>query len=264
MELELNEKIVLVTGGASNIGRSICLNLSREGAKVIVVDIDKEQAEATKEFIAQVTHNHAEVAICDVSNYDEVKTLFSKLKTQFGQIDVLVNGAGWDQLQYFTQTDPIFWEKIIKINFLSTLNCCSHALPIMISQMSGTIISISSDASKQGEPKEAVYGAMKAGINSFMKTLARENGRFGIRCNVICPGVTIPESPEEAGQKSMWRNIDSMFSEDQLTKIAQTLPLKKLGKPEDIANAVLFLASNKMSGHITGQVLSVSGGYSMT
>ena len=104
---------------------------------------------------------------------------------------------------------------------------------------------------------------MKAGVNSFMKTIAKENGRYGVRCNTVCPGVTIPEDDTEVGHNSMWKNIDSMFTQEQLAKIAKTLPLKKIGRPQDVANAVLFLASNKVAGHITGQVLSVSGGYSM-
>ena len=108
-----------------------------------------------------------------------------------------------------------------------------------------------------------MYGGIKAGINSFMKTIAKENGRYGIRCNVVCPGVTIPEEDEEIGEKSMWVNKDQMFTPDQLEKVAKALPLKKVGRPRDVANAVVFLASDQVAGHITGQVLSVSGGYSM-
>ena len=106
---------------------------------------------------------------------------------------------------------------------------------------------------------------MKAGINSFMKTIAKENGRNGIRCNVVCPGVTIPECrTKEVGENSMWLdNVDQMFTAEQLEKVARALPLKKLGRPRDVANAVLFLASDAAAGHVTGQVLSVSGGYSM-
>jgi NAD(P)-dependent dehydrogenase (short-subunit alcohol dehydrogenase family) len=132
----------------------------------------------------------------------------------------------------------------------------------MIPNNKGAIVAISSDASRQGEPREAVYGGCKAAVNSFMKTIAKENGRYGIRCNVVCPGVTIPEEDEEVGANSMWRNMDSMFTQDQLQKVAAALPLKKVGHPRDIAGAVVFLASG-MAGHITGQVLSVSGGYSM-
>ena len=95
-----------------------------------------------------------------------------------------------------------------------------------------------------------------------MKTIAKENGRFGIRCNVVCPGVTVPESSDEIGNTSMWANADAMFTPEQFEKIAKSLPLRKLGRPSDIANAVVFLAS-AAAGHITGKVLSVSGGYSM-
>jgi 2-hydroxycyclohexanecarboxyl-CoA dehydrogenase len=132
----------------------------------------------------------------------------------------------------------------------------------MIPQQSGAIVSISSDASRQGEPREAVYGGVKAAINSFMKTVAKENGRYGIRCNMVCPGVTIPQNDEEVGTTSMWSVPGAMFTPEQLEKVAKALPLKKIGRPADIAGAVVFLSSSA-AGYITGQVLSVSGGYSM-
>lgn len=116
--------------------------------------------------------------------------------------------------------------------------------------------------SRQGEAREAVYGGVKAAVNSFMKSIAKENGRYGVRCNVVCPGVTVPESTDEVGGTSMWSVPDAMFTEEQFDKIAKTLPLRKLGRPADIAGAVVFLASGA-AGHVTGQVLSVSGGYSM-
>lgn len=163
---------------------------------------------------------------------------------------------------FFTQTTPELWEKIIRVNFVGNLNCTYTALAIMAPQNHGSIVSISSDASRQGEPREAVYGGMKAAINSFMKTIAKEHGRDNIRCNVVCPGVTIPEQIAEVGTNSMWIDKDSMFTAEQLEKVAKSLPLKKIGRPADVANAVVFLASDA-AGHVTGQVLSVSGGYSM-
>jgi NAD(P)-dependent dehydrogenase (short-subunit alcohol dehydrogenase family) len=163
---------------------------------------------------------------------------------------------------YFTDTTPEFWQKVISVNYVGVLNGTRAALRYMIPQQRGSIVAISSDASRQGEPREAVYGGVKAAINSFMKTVAKENGRVGIRCNVVCPGVTIPEDDEEVGENSMWRDRDSMFTPEQLDKVARSLPLRKLGRPRDVANAVVFLASDA-AGHITGQVLSVSGGYTM-
>ena len=199
----------------------------------------------------------------DVTDSDGVDALFANAVERCGSVDVLVNCVGWDQLMFFTDTSPELWQKIIQINYVGVLNCTRSALRHMVPQQRGSIVSISSDASRQGEPREAVYGGVKAAINSFMKTIAKENGRAGIRCNVVCPGVTIPEESEEVGESSMWRDKDSMFTPEQLEKVARSLPLRKLGRPRDVANAVVFLSSDLVAGHVTGQVLSVSGGYSM-
>ncbi len=263
MDLQLKDKAVIVTGAGSNIGRAITLGFAREGAKIILGDIDVKQAEAVAGQARSLGAASADVIRCDVTQLDQVQAMFKYAVERFGTVDVLVNNVGWDQLMFFTQTTPEFWHKIIQINFIGVLNCTYAALAVMAPKNSGAIVSISSDASRQGEPREAVYGGMKAGINSFMKTIAKENGRNGIRCNVVCPGVTIPEEEDEVGANSMWVNKDAMFTPDQLDKIAKALPLKKVGRPRDIANAVLFLASNAVAGHVTGQVLSVSGGYSM-
>ncbi len=263
MNLDLDKKTAIVTGGASNIGRAISISLAKEGANVIVADLDTEQGQITSDFADEQYSGEVIFHQCDVTDTKSVKSLFEMTVGKYGTVDVLVNAVGWDELQYFTATEPSFWNKIIEINFKGILNCTFEALKIMNAKGSGSIVSISSDASKQGEPREAVYGAMKAGVNSLMKTVAKENGRYGVRCNTVCPGVTIPQDDTEVGDNSMWKNIDSMFTQEQLAKIAKTLPLKKIGRPQDVANAVLFLASNKVAGHITGQVISVSGGYSM-
>lgn len=262
MDLGLKDKAIIVTGGGSNIGRAIVLAFAREGAKVMIGDIDVAQAEAVAAAAREAGATAVDVAGCDVTDLSQVQAMFKQATDAFGGLDVLVNNVGWDQLMFFTQTTPDLWEKIIRVNFVGTLNCTYTALAIMAPQNHGAIVSISSDASRQGEPREAVYGGMKAGINSFMKTIAKENGRNGIRCNVVCPGVTIPEDDAEVGANSMWVDKDSMFTAEQLEKVAKSLPLKKIGRPDDVANAVVFLASSA-AGHITGQVLSVSGGYSM-
>jgi 2-hydroxycyclohexanecarboxyl-CoA dehydrogenase len=263
MDLEFTDKSVIVTGGASNIGRAITLGFAREGARIVLGDIDTVQAEIVAEEARAAGAAAIEVVACDVTQLDQVEAMFQRAVDLSGTVDVLINNVGWDDLMFFTQTTPDFWRKIIDINFVGVLNCTYTALSIMAPANSGSIVSISSDASRQGESREAVYGAMKAGINSFMKTVAKENGRNGIRCNVVCPGVTIPADDEEIGSNSMWVNKDSMFTAEQLEKVAKSLPLKKIGRPHEVANAVLFLASNAAAGHVTGQVMSVSGGYSM-
>ena len=262
MDLELKGKSVIVTGGGSNIGRAIVLAFAAEGAHITIGDVDTAQAEKTAGFATKLGAASVQVLKTDVTSLEQVQAMFKAATDRHGRVDVLVNNVGWDSLMFFTQTTPEFWRKVIDINYVGVLNCTKTALDIMIKQNGGAIVSISSDASRQGEPREAVYGGVKAAINSFMKTIARENGRYGIRCNVVCPGVTLPETADEVGGSSMWTNADSMFTPEQLEKVTKALPLRKVGRPQDVANAVVFLASAK-AGHVTGQVLSVSGGYSM-
>ncbi len=261
MDLNLKGKSVVVTGGGSNIGRAIVLGFAVEGAHITIGDLDEEQAGKVAELARQKGAASVQAIKTDVTDMDQVKAMFKAATDKHGTVDVLVNGVGWDQLMFFTQTTPELWQKIIQINYVGVLNCTKCVLDIMIPKNTGAIVSISSDASRAGESREAVYGGVKAAINSFMKTIAKENGRYGIRCNVVCPGVTLPQGNDEIGRASMWIN-NSFFTPDQYEKIAKSLPLRRLGRAEDTANAVVFLAS-PAAGYVTGQVLSVSGGYTM-
>jgi len=263
MDLDLKGKSVVVTGGGSNIGRAITLAFADEGANITIGDIDPEQAERVAELARSRGASGAKVVKTDVREFEQAQALIKAATDQYAGLDVLVNNVGWDQPMFFTQTTPEFWRKVIDLNFVGNLNCSKAALDVMVPAGNGCIVSLSSDASRQGEPREAVYGGLKAGVNSLMKSLAKENGRYGIRCNAVCPGITIPAADDEVGKVSMWTKKDDMFTEEQLERIAKALPMKKIGKPGDIANAVLFMASNKAAGYITGQILSVSGGYSM-
>ena len=262
MDLNLKGKSVVVTGGGSNIGRAIVLTFAVEGAHITVGDLDDGQAEKVAELARKKGAASVQVIKTDVTDMDQVKAMFKAATDRHGTVDVLVNNVGWDQFMFFTQTTPELWQKIIQINYVGMLNCTKCVLDIMIPKNTGAIVSISSDASRAGEPREAVYGGVKAAINSFMKTIAKENGRYGIRCNVVCPGVTVPEETDEIGSTSMWTKKDSFFTPEQFERVAKALPLRRLGRGEDTANAVVFLAS-PAAGYITGQVLSVSGGYTM-
>lgn len=262
MDLGLKDKSVVITGGASNIGRGIVLAFAGEGAHITVGDLDDQQAEKVADLARKNGAASVQVVKTDVTDLDQVKAMFRAATDRHGTVDVLVNNVGWDQFMFFTQTTPELWQKIIRINYVGVLNCTKCVLDIMIPNQAGAIVSISSDASRSGEPREAVYGGVKAAINAFMKTIAKENGRYGIRCNVVCPGVTVPQATDEIGGASMWNKTESFFTPEQFEKIAKTLPLRKLGRAEDTANAVVFLASSA-AGYITGQVLSVSGGYTM-
>jgi NAD(P)-dependent dehydrogenase (short-subunit alcohol dehydrogenase family) len=263
MDLQLQGRSVVVTGAGSNIGRAVALAFAAEAAALTLADIDERQTRRVVELAGSSGAADAQFVHTDVTDLAAAEAMFGAADARYGSVDVLVHCVGWDQLMFFTETTPELWDKIIRLNYVGLLNCTKAALSYMVAQQRGSIVSISSDASRQGEPREAVYGGVKAAINSFMKSIARENGRAGIRCNVVCPGVTIPEDDDEVGETSMWHDKDSMFTAEQLEKVARSLPLRKIGRPRDIANAVVFLASDAVAGHITGQVLSVSGGYTM-
>jgi NAD(P)-dependent dehydrogenase (short-subunit alcohol dehydrogenase family) len=263
MDLDLQGKSVIVTGGASNIGRAITLGFAAEGARVTIADLDTAAGERVAALALQDGAAAARVVRTDVTDLASVQALFQETNEAHGGIHCLVNNVGWDKLMFFTQTTPELWQKLIAINYLGVLNCTKTALDYLIPAGGGSIVSISSDASRQGEPREAVYGGLKAAVNSFMKTIAKENGRYNIRCNCVCPGVTVPDTVEETSENSMWKDKNAMFTDEQFAAIAKTLPLRRIGKPSDIANAVVFLSSAKAASFITGQVLSVSGGYSM-
>jgi NAD(P)-dependent dehydrogenase (short-subunit alcohol dehydrogenase family) len=263
VDLQLQGRSVVVTGAGSNIGRAVALAFASEGTSLTLGDIDEQQTRRVVELARRSGAADAQFVHTDVTDGARADAMIGAAEERYGSVDVLVNCVGWDQLMFFTETTPEFWDKVISINYVGVLNCTKAALARMIPQQRGSIVSISSDASRQGESREAVYGGVKAAINSFMKSIARENGRAGIRCNVVCPGVTIPEDDDEVGATSMWRDRESMFTPEQLEKVARALPLRKIGRPRDVANAVVFLASDAVAGHITGQVLSVSGGYSM-
>ena len=262
MDSGLKGSSVIITGGGSNIGRAIVLAFAAEGANITIGDVNLGQAETVVAEAKANGASGAQAVKTDVTNLEDVKKMFEAAQATFGGVDVLVNNVGWDVNRFFTQTDPELWHKIIQLNYIGVLNCTKTALDIMIPNKTGAIVSLSSDASRQGESQHAVYGGVKAAVNGFMKSVARENGRFGIRCNVVCPGMTPPQEGDKVGAESMWAVGEGQWDESMYPKIAAGMPLKKLGKPSDIANAVVFMASNKLAGHVTGQVLSVSGGYS--
>lgn len=260
MELGLKGKTVIVTGGASNIGRAISLTFAQEGANVIVADWDDTQGQRVAAEI-EAMDGKALAVKTDVTDWEQVQAMVAASLEKFGTIDVLVNSVGGNLDQYFMQETREKWEKTINMNLWGVINCARGVLDHMIENKSGAIISVGSDAGRVGEFKEGVYSASKAGVIAFSKSLAREQGRNGIRFNVVCPGLTPPDA-EKIGEKSHWQAQLDTFSPEVIAKVSKAYPLRKVGKPEDTANAVVFIASDR-AGHITGQTISVSGGYTM-
>jgi len=263
MELGLAGKTVIVTGGGSNIGRGISLAFARERVNLTVADIDEAQARKTAAE-AEGLGARTLVVKTDVSNWEQVKAMMQKVLDTFGCIDVLVNNVGWTRERLFIEKPREEWEREIQLNLWSMINCTRAVLDHMIVQKNGAIVSIGSDAGRMGEFREGVYAACKAGVIGLTKTLAREVGRYSIRLNVVCPGTTMPSSEDEVGETSIWAGSlgKGWNTPEMRERIAKAYPLRRIGRAEDVANAVVFLASDAGS-FITGQTLSVSGGYTM-
>jgi len=264
MQLNLKEKSVIVTGAASNIGRGIALAFAEEGAAVAIADIDKDRAQVVADEALARGASKAMAVKADVSNWTEVQAMVAAVEQSFGAVDILVNNAGWVVDRLFVEKPRAEWEKEVQVNLWGMINCTRAVLDGMISRSQGTVVSIASDAGRIGEFREGVYGACKAGVIALSKTLARENGRHNIRFNVVCPGTTLPPPGEDIGPTSLWASEEMKvwLSDDMRSRIGKAYPLRRVGTPADIAPAVLFLASD-VASFVTGQTLSVSGGYTM-
>jgi 2-hydroxycyclohexanecarboxyl-CoA dehydrogenase len=263
MELGLAGKTVIVTGGASNVGRGIVLAFAKEGSNIVLADIDEVQGEKTAE-LARKEGGRVVVVKTDVTNLEQCQAMVKRTLDEFGRLDILVNCVGWIYDRLFTEKPREEWVREVDTNYWSVINCTRAVVDHMIAQKSGKIISLASDAGKVGEYREVVYAGAKGAVIAFSKSLAREVGRYGININVLCLGTVPPASDEEIGSESMWRSGGLFYkmTPEVKEKMAKAYPLRRLGKAEDIANAVVFLASDA-TGWITGQAISVDGGYTM-
>jgi 2-hydroxycyclohexanecarboxyl-CoA dehydrogenase len=251
---ELTGKVAVVTGGARGLGRGISMTLARQGAKVAISDLLTEEAEKTVQDIER-DGGQATAVKTDVTDLNSVNAMLDHVHAVFGPVDILVNNAGWDKMLPFSKTTPQFWDKVIAINYKGVLNCVYAIMGDMVERNSGKIVSIASDAGRVGSSGEAVYSGAKGAVIAFSKTIARELARNKINVNVVCPGPSETPLVQEMKQ-------ESDFAVKVFASMDKIIPLRRLGVPQDVANAVVFLASEEAS-FITGQVLSVSGGLTM-
>jgi 2-hydroxycyclohexanecarboxyl-CoA dehydrogenase len=249
-----DNQTVIVTGGGGGIGGATCRRFSKEGARVAVFDLNFEAAEKVAAAI-RAEGGTAEAFKCDITDRVSVNAAVAATEAKLGPIDVLVNNAGWDVFKPFTKTEPAQWDKLIAINLTGALHMHHAVLPGMAIRKKGRIVNISSDAARVGSSGEAVYAACKGGLVAFSKTIAREHARHGITVNVVCPGPT--DTALFADYKEGAGNPEKLME-----AFTRSIPLGRIGKPDDLPGAILFFASDD-AAFVTGQVLSVSGGLTM-
>ncbi len=260
MDLGMKGKIALIAGGASGIGLESAAVLAAEGAKVVLADIDGKTAtdEAGKLEAAGFEAMPVQV---DIAGQASVHAMTEKVYDAHGHVDILVNCAGIAGDKLFIDSEPDDWDKEISVNLVGPMMCAKALLPGMIERNSGRIITIASDSARIGQARLSYYAAAKAGAIAFSKSLAQEVGRYSITANVISPSATntpLRIRREEGFLKSMGEEAYA----ERVRKVLRMYPLRRLGEPSDIASAVVFLASDR-AAWITGQVLSVNGGFTM-
>jgi 2-hydroxycyclohexanecarboxyl-CoA dehydrogenase len=248
---KFEQKTAIVTGAGSGIGRAAALGLARDGANVVLGDLSLERAEAVAKEISAMGGTAQPVQV-DVANADLVATMVAVTMEEFGQIDILVSNAGWDKVMPFVSTDEGLWDRVIAVNYRGHLACTHAVVPHMMEAGSGKVVLVASDAGRVGSSGEAVYSGAKGAVIAFSKALARETARQGINVNCVAPGLT--DTP-------MLADV-SDGNEKLMAAIIRSIPLGRVGTPEEVAKAVLFLASCD-ADYITGQTLSVNGGLSM-
>ena len=244
--MRLRDRVAIITGAGRGIGRAISLTLAREGAKVCLVDIDTERLEAVQAEISG-SGREALTLLCDITKMSQVTEMMGWIKETLGRVDILVNNAGIIRrgtIETVTEED---WDRVIEVNLKGTFNCCRAVVDMMKQQGYGKIVNVSSIAGKLGDITSAPgYGPSKAGVDALTKTLARQLAQYGVNVNGVAPHAIETE-------------MSAQWSEERRKEIIASIPLHRLGKPEDVAEAVLFLASDEAS-FITGEILDVNGG----
>jgi NAD(P)-dependent dehydrogenase (short-subunit alcohol dehydrogenase family) len=252
-EMRLSKKVAIVTGSASGLGKTISLKLASQGADIVIVDINKDAVDESIRDVEKIGHNCIGF-VCDISKQDEVRNMVRSVITEFGKIDILVNNAGGAlhtkaKFEEVTEKD---WDIVMDVNLKGAFFCCKEIIPHMIKQGGGRIVNISALAGRATASLAGVqYTSAKAGIGGLTRHLAKEMGKHNIYVNAVAPGITMSGSRVEA----LW----NQKSEQEKKKVLDSIPLNRLGKPEDVANVVLFLASEEAS-YITGATIDSNGG----
>ena len=251
----MTDRVAFVTGGAQGIGGGISEALGAHGFRVAVADLNLDAAKETAQRIVEAG-GKAIAVLVDVTDTESVRNAVNAATEELGDIEVVVNNAGWDDFMPFLKTTEEFWNRILDINFKGALRVCHTVVPGMVERGFGRVINIGSDAGRVGSSLEAVYSGAKGGIIAFTKTLAREVATKGVTVNTVCPG------PTDTPALRKFADSSGEDADKVIGGMARSVPMKRLGNPADVAAAVAFFASDSAE-YITGQTLSVSGGLTM-
>lgn len=248
----LSGDVAVVTGGAGGIGSAIARHLAEAGAAVAVLDLDADRATATADEVAAATGARTLGVAADVADSASVRAAVAEVEDGLDAVTVLVNNAGVDRIGPFMESSEEDWDLLMQVNLRGTITCSRVVLDGMVQRGAGRIVNVASDAGRVGSSGETVYAATKGGVVAFTKSLAREVARHGITANSVCPGPTDTALLDQLAD----------YSQKLYDSIARSIPMRRIGTPDDIAPAVAFLASPG-AAYITGQTLSVSGGLTM-
>jgi len=262
MDKNLHDRIALVTGGAQGLGEAICLRLAREGAHVVVADLNLERAEQVAAEIVAQTGRRALAVRVDVTDEGQVEGMVRRTLDEFGRLDVLVSNAGILIAEGVDEFPADRWRAVVEVNLVGYFLCAKHAARVMKAQKSGAIIQINSKSGKQGSYKSSAYAASKFGGIGLTQSVALELAEYGVRVNAVCPG-NLLDSP-------LW--VDSLYKqyakkwgiteEEVRQKYIEQVPMRRGCTYEDVCNVVVFLASDQ-SSYMTGQAINVTGGQEM-
>ncbi len=236
-------KTALITGGASGIGKATVLEFARCGARVICADVNAAKG---ADLVKEAGNLAVEFVAIDLADAANVHRCAAEVLDRYGRVDILVNAAGWNDIQPFLDNAPDYMDRVLAVNLGGLLHLTQALLPAMVAAGKGKIVNVSSDAGRVGSSGETAYAAAKGGVIAFTKSLAREVARYSINVNCVCPGPTDTPMLQSRPEK-----LKEAF--------IRAIPFRRFAKPQEIADAILFFASSR-SDYITGQVLSISGG----
>jgi 3-oxoacyl-[acyl-carrier protein] reductase len=258
LDLGIKDRVAIVTGSSQGIGKAIATSLAKEGAKTVICARSPEKLRSAAKDIEKITNTTILPVQIDLKKKKDIEILVKKTVDTFDNVDILVNNTGGVPPQLFLETTEKDWQEALDLLLMSTLNCCYEVLPYMKEQKWGRIINMTSFAAKQPEERLVFSNAIRAGILGLTKTLSNELAEEDILVNAVCPGWTLTKRVVELAQSVA--DNRGISSEAVVDEWAKQIPMKRLAKPEEIANLVVFLAS-KQASYITGTVMQVDGGY---